>query len=259
MTAPLCAAVAKANVNLHCVLRNIEELCRCDAQAAEAVRGQDTALQFAVKGCDPATLSFRNGLCRYSRLPNERYSLRLSFSSPERFNRLMNGEKITPSFNLFGLFYVRFLFRNFAVLTERLEYYLKPKDETLLQDSQFFPVSTALTAFVVFQAIAEVGNDDPAGRAIVSRMPAGTVCAEIIGGPAISLRCEQGRLTAFSGKTESPNAVLVFKDMQTAGDVLRGKLDTHAAMAQGLFSIRGKIPMLETVNQLLYQVKRYLR
>ncbi|MDR3234525.1 MAG: hypothetical protein LBT46_12845 [Planctomycetaceae bacterium] len=250
--------LAKAGINLHCILRNIEELCRLDEKAAEAVQGRNVSLQFAVKGCDPVTLIFQNGICRYSRLRNERYSLRLYFSSPEKFNRLMNGEKVTPSFNVFGLFYARFLLKNFAVLTERLEYYLKPKDELLLNDRHFFSVSTTLTAYVAFQALAEVGNSDPAGKVIVAGMSSGTVCAEIGDGPSISLRCESGHLTVTTSKSESPNAVLVFKDMQAAGDILRGKIDTHAAMAQGIFSVWGKIPMVEAVNHLFYQVKRYL-
>ncbi|GHT45543.1 hypothetical protein FACS189454_05220 [Planctomycetales bacterium] len=251
-------AATKANISLHALLRNLQELCSMDEVALSAIENKNVAVQFFVKGLDAATFIFQNGTCRYSRSPEEKYKLRIAFSSPERFNRLMNGEKVAPSVNFFGLFYSGFIFKTFPVLTERLAYYLRPTDEKLFENEQFFRRNTTLMAYTTFYAFAEIGNGDPDGKSAVSDMGDGCINIEIKNGSTVHLISQFGKLTAYIGKHTTPSAEWIFENPRAANDVLRRKKNTVTAMSERLLTARGKVHQLDAMNRLLAKAEDYL-
>ena len=252
-------AKTKAGINLHAVLRNLQELCEVDEAASAIVKGKKIAVKFTVKGCDPMSLTFEDGKCAYARGGEASGELRLKFSKPEKFNKLIDGGSVVPGFNITGITKLGFMTKDFMKISERLEYYLRPKDPSLLEDKEFFRINTVFTAYTAFHALAEIGNLDPVGQAIAHRIPDGKIAIEIKEtGDALTISVSDGRMSAAIGKAENPNALMEFGNLDVVHRVLNGKTDVYSAMGEGLFAVSGLIPMLDNMSKLLGLVSRYL-
>ncbi|MDR3293422.1 MAG: hypothetical protein LBT20_04880 [Clostridiales bacterium] len=257
----------KASINLHAVLRNMQELCIFDETAAQVVKDKKITVGFSVKGCEPMALAFDNGTCKYLRgeaLQGDEMkgALKLSFSSPEKFNKLVNGEKVIPGFNLLGVTKLGFATKEFGVLSDRLAYYLQPKPEEvaeLLKDKAYFETQTTLLAYTAFHALAEIGNYDPIGKEVAKRMGESKISIEVENGPAITISSDKNaHMSAKIGKEMNPKARMVFKNLKVVNDVLNGKTGAFSAMGAGLFNISGNIHVLDEMNRLLSLVSKYL-
>ncbi len=252
-------ARAMASVNLHAVLRVLEDLVERDLVAADLIRAARTRVTFVVPGLPKLSLTFTDGVCTASasptRLPPDHDDIVLAFTSPSHFSKLMDGTG-TP-IPLKGLRRIGFLKGEFTALTDRLESVLRPTPEALA-DPEFARLSTTLTAYVAFFALAQIGNLDPLGKANAARIADGTINVEIIDGPAVSIEASGGHLTVRKGAAEHARAVMTFDSLDSAGGVLTGTLDSYAALGDGRLAIRGYVPMLDNMNKLLVLVARYL-
>ncbi len=65
-----------------------------------------------------------------------------------------------------------FLLKDFGKLTARLEYFLRP-DEKTVQDEKFKEISTLLTFYTAFNALAEIGMNDPVGVQVIKKRRTG--------------------------------------------------------------------------------------
>lgn len=244
-----------ASINLHSVLRNIEDLCLLDSEANSLIRGKNISIQFSVKGIPKALLSFQDGKCTMKRGEGS-HDINLYFKSPEHFNQMIEG-KANP-IPLKGLTKIGFLKNEFMKLTERLTYYLKPT-ELLLKNPDYARINTILTAYTAFFALAEVGNNDELGRLNASRIPNGIVGVSVLnGGPAISIIAKEGRLQAIKGIEGHVRATMTFDSLETANGLLNGKVDSYTCIGNGKLVIKGFIPMIDNMNKLLGQVPAYL-
>ncbi|MDR2046674.1 MAG: hypothetical protein LBP79_01985 [Clostridiales bacterium] len=258
-------AKTKASINLHAVLRNVQELCDIDDAAKDVVKDKKITVKFSVKDCEPMALAFDSGKCTYLRGDAldggaAKGALKLYFSSPEKFNKLVDGEKVTP-IPSGAITKIGFALKEFSVLTDRLSHYLRPKPEEkdeLLKDARYFEVNTTFLAYTAFHALAEIGNNDPVGREIAHRMPDGKINVEVKDGPAVGIAIKDGRMSVKIGSYENPSARMVFGNLQIVNDVLNGRTDVYSAMGAGLFAISGLIPLLDNMSKLLGSVARYL-
>ncbi|HKL93666.1 MAG TPA: hypothetical protein VJZ69_00085 [Clostridia bacterium] len=247
--------VTKAKINLFAVLRNIQDLCYLDSESQEIIRNQKISVQFNVADVGSATLKFADGKCEFSR-GKEKASLKLWFSSPEHFNKLIDGEKTIPIF--INIFQAGFLLNTFTKLAARLSYFLKPTQE-LLNDKDYFKINTYLTAYTAFFALCEIGNSDRIGKMIASRIPDGDIQLEVKEGPEMVLNIDKAHnMTARMGRTDMPRALMQFGALQTANDILNGKTDIFSCLGAGKFLIKGYLPMLDNMSKLLSFVSRYL-
>ncbi|MDR1906158.1 MAG: hypothetical protein LBQ27_04485 [Clostridiales bacterium] len=256
----------KAGINLHAVLRNMQELCAIDEAASAVVKGKKITVKFTVKGCEPMALAFNDGKCTYLRgeaLNGEALNgaLKLYFSSPEKFNKLVDGGNVIPMFNIGGIPKLKFVLKDFGVISDRLSYYLQPKPEEaeeLLKNKKYFEISTTLLAYTAFHALAEIGNTDPVGKEVAHRIGEGKINIEVVDGPAVAIIVKEGRLTAKIGLEPDPGAKMVFSNLEIVNRVLSGKTDAFSAMGAGLFNISGRIHLLDEMNKLLSLVSKYL-
>ena len=85
---------ALAYVNMYAILGAIPLLCRLDEQAAALIRNEKVSVGFSVRGGPAATLVFSDGTCTL-RDGVQGASIRLPFSSPEKFNGMIDGT-VTP-------------------------------------------------------------------------------------------------------------------------------------------------------------------
>jgi hypothetical protein len=248
--------LTKANINLFAVLRNLEDLCELDDTAKSLIGSRRIAIQFLVKNGPKALLEFKNGKCSLHE-GRGKCNIKLFFKSPAHLNRMFE-EKANP-IPLKGFTKIGFLTREFAKLTERLAYYLKPTAD-LLQDAGYFKINTFLTAYTAFFALAQIGNNDSIGILNAKRIPDGVISITVKnGGPSVHLIVKDGHLQAGKGPGPSPRACMTFTDIEVANAILNGRLDSYTAIGCGDFQVQGYIPMLDNMNKLLLQVPSYLK
>lgn len=248
--------LTKACINLHSVLRNLEDLCQLDSEAYSLIKDKNISIQFSVKDVPKALLSFKNGKCTMVKGEGP-HDMKLYFKSPEHFNQMIEG-KANP-IPLKGLSKISFLKNEFTKLADKLAYYLKPTDK-LLENPDYANINTILTAYTAFFALAEIGNNDKLGKLNASRIPDGVIAISVLGGgPSINIVAKGGRLQAKKGGEPDARALMTFDTLQTANGVLNGKLDSYTCIGNGKLVIKGFIPMVDNMNKLLAQVPAYLK
>ena len=244
-----------AYVNLFGVLGALPRLCELDPAAKQLAQVKKPfKLGFNVKGGPAATLNFENGACTMTE-GAENCDMRLSFSSPEKFNGMISGT-VTP-FPLKGLHHLLFLLRRFTKLTDILTKYLKAEPKAL-EDERFFTVSTELMFRVIAQSLAQIGNHDKIGSFSASNIVDGDIELSIEGGPAATIRVKDHALTTTFEAPEDPRAIMHFGSMRLARQLFDGQVNAVACIGRGEIEMRGMISMIDNVNRILDRVAVYL-
>jgi hypothetical protein len=243
-------------INLHAILRNLEDLCDLDPDARGIIMNKNLSILFAAKSIPPALLVFAKGKCKMTRGTGH-HDIKLFFKSPQHFNRMIDG--LASPIPLKGFTKISFLTGEFSKLAERLAYFLKPTPQ-LLEDERYSEINTILTAYTAFYALAEIGNNDPIGKLNAARIADGTVGIRVLnGGPEISLIAKGGKLEIKKGIEPEARAFMTFDSLDTASGILNGGLDSYACIGNGSLEIKGYIPMVDNMNKLLAQVAAYLK
>lgn len=245
----------RAAINLHAILRDMEDLCALDADAKALLSGHEANISFHVPGLEPLTLSVKDGGLTASRGARGG-GLRLGFLSPRHFNAMVAGTKMPLP--LGGFQQLKFLKNNFAALAKDLEKYLKPDNDSL-KDPVFLERNTRLTAAAAMYAASEIANSDPLGGQIARAMGEGAVLVEVPGGPAYTIRAEGGKLATLPGEQPPVHAWMRFSSLAVLGQVLRGELDSYLAIGRGDIAVFGRIPLADNLNKLLGLVSHYLK
>ena len=246
----------KANLNLYAVLKNLEDLVAYDSEAASLVKNWDVCIQFIVWHGPKAYCEFENGVCTVRRGKHKHPSVVLFFISPKHFNRMMSGKG--QPIPLKGLTRLGFLKADFTRVTDRLEYYLKPTDE-LLTDDSYLELNTRLTLNTAAFAVREIALLDPIGKLAASSVRDGSVNFKILpSGPCVHVDFQGGDIEARKGEAARPMAVMYMKNVRVANDFLNGRTDSFTAIVSGDVMIGGRIPMLESITLILDRIPQYL-
>jgi len=252
--------ITKAKINLYAILRNLEDLVELDPESKKIAQNiKPIAVEFNVKEVGSAVIAFKDGKCTFTR-GHGPASLRLYFTSPEHFNKLIDGENTIPLF--YNVFKVGFLLKEFTQLTDRMSYFLQPdpaKKADLLKDETYFKANTILTAYTAFFAMAEIANFDYVGKACAKRTIDGTIlCCIGDDGPAINFTVKGGKFVAAKGAVEKPYSTMKFATLEFAHKILNGEASSFGGMGSGEFEVTGALDMLEQVAKLLNVVSEYL-
>jgi hypothetical protein len=245
-----------ARVNLNALLRACERLPDLDTQALEIASGRRETIQFSVGGVGAARLAIGEGAIKF--LPGAgRCSINLWFPKPQSLNAMFAGTG--NPIPLKGLTKISYLKGPFTTLTDRLGYYLRTTPERL-SDKEYRDANAALSLVSAVFAIGEIGNSDRDGKLNAGRMPDGSILVGVgNGGPKLSVTASGGRLECGLGAPAKARARMVFSDLDAAGALLRGELDSYAAIGAEKLILGGYVPMLDTLNKILGIVPRYLR
>ena len=246
-----------AYVNMYAVFGAIPKLCELIPEARELIAGQNITLGFSVKGGPAATLVFRDGVCSL-REGAAGAVIRLGFSTPEKFNGMIDGT-VTPIPNLRGLFHLGFLLRHFMPLTDILSRYLRASDADLA-DGEFFNRSTELMLHVIAGAVATIGNHDTVGRVSASYIKDGNIFVGIADGPSVAVAAKDHRLAVISEPIGQKKCLsyMIFRDMHTARDLFDGRVNAVVSVGLGDIRIGGMISQIDNVNRILDRVSYYL-
>lgn len=244
-----------AYINLNAILGSIPRLCEMVPEAKQLIEGKDVSIGFDVKGGPAGTLVFKNGTCTFVD-GADNCDVKLPFSSPEKFNGLIDGT--TTPIPSKGFTKIGFLLKNFTKLTDILTNYLQP-EPSALKDPKFFETSTILMFHLIVEALAQIGNNDYVSRTSASYITDGAVRLAIGGGPAASIKAKDHVLTACH---EDPGkdftSSMEFVDMKVARDLFDGNINAVAAVGQGKVRIRGMVSQIDNVNRILDRVALYL-
>lgn len=255
-TFPMRHQSVKACLNLYAVLKNLEDLAAYDPETAAMVREWDISIQFSVLAGPRAWILFKDGACRVGRGDHQGPDVRLFFTTAGHLNKMMDGKGVPiplKGFNRLG-----FLSKEFAVVTKRLEYFLKPTD-ALLADQDYLAMNTRLSLNTAAYAVREIGLHDDIGKLVAKRVPEGAVVMKILpDGPAVHIRFKDGDIEAAGGETDHPKALMLMRDMAVANAFINNKIDSFSAIASGAVSIRGQIPMLDALSLMLDRIPIYL-
>ena len=245
-----------ARINLFGVLRSIQELVTLDVESRNLVKDTQLTVEFVIRGLCRGTLRFSSGACEFIEGRPDVVDVRLFFTSPAHFNRMVEG-KSNP-IPLKGWLKIGFLTGPFTKLTERLSYFLRPEGD-VLEDPGAFEINTKLTAFVAFHAVTEVANWDVRGRAYAAQVPDGVLQVDVQeGGPAIAIEVAAGRLRTLIGAQPDYRCLMWFRDLETLAAVLDDGTDSFVVFAGGRAGIRGYVPMADKLNSILGLLPGYL-
>ncbi|NLA77571.1 MAG: hypothetical protein GX851_07085 [Clostridiales bacterium] len=244
-----------AYINMYAVLGTLENLCELSDEASALIAGaKPVSIGFEVKDGPSATLYFKNGKCRMEQ-GADKCDVKLPFSSPEKFNGLIDGT-VTPIPSK-GFTHIKFLLKEFTALTDMLNKYMRP-DPQDLTDPEFFRISTTLMFYTISVAIAQIANNDEIGRFSAHHMVDGDIRMSVNEGPAATIRVKEHRLITIKKNPETPRAIMEFGSMELARDLFDGKVNAVACIGAGQISMRGMISMLDNMNRLLDRVALYL-
>ena len=246
----------KANLNLHAVLQNIEELTVLDREAADMVKNWDLSIRFAVRKGPRAFLNFSGGRCTYTEEPVRKPTISLYFLSHEHCNKMFD-DKAAPVI-LKGFTRIGFLLKDFPKLTKRLEYYLKPA-EGLLSDKKFLEVNTRMTLNTAVFAARDLARGERDSIMNAEQIGLGTMMIKVLpGGPAVTIDFGKNAISVKKEETSQPRCALYFKNVKIANDFFNGRIDTYSAVACGDVAIRGLALMLDSMAMILNRIPKYL-
>lgn len=245
-----------ARLNLHAVLQNIEDLVRLDPEMAEFSRSWNTSIQFSVFRGPAAYLEFKNGFCRHGIGTHPLPAIRLFFLSPGHLNRMFKNEAMPiplKGFNQLG-----FLKTDFAKLTARLEYYLKPPSP-IPDDPAYINIRTTMMLNTAVHAARELALLEPTCMKVAAATPPGVIQIGVLpDGPYAHLSMASGAVTAAKGPATKPSATMTFRDTRAAYALLSGQQDSFLAVAEGDVMLHGLLPMIDNIGLIFDRVEKYL-
>lgn len=243
-----------AYINLHAVLGSIPYLCELDEGARELIKNEKVSLGFRVKGGPSGALCFADGKAWFAE-ECDSCNIILPFSSPEKFNGMIDGT-VTPIPSK-GFTRIGFLLKRFMPLTDILSSYLRA-DEKALADTVFFEKSTLLMFRLIANAIAQIGNNDPIGKASASYIVDGVIKLAIGDEHVIGIEAKDHVLRVLPEMPEKFSSYMRFEDINLARDLFDGRVNAVAAVGEGKVRIGGMISQVDNVNRILDRVALYL-
>ena len=248
---------ALAYVNMYGVLGTLENLCQLDETAKKILQDlkKPVSLCFSVKNGPCCTYHFTKEGCRMTE-GDESCTCKMSFSSPEAFNDLIDKSKPgMPTKNPIQV--LAFLLGPFTKLTDRLNEVLRPTEEAM-KDRAFFEESTTLTLYTIAGAISALANNDSISKISADYTVDGDISLGIKDTAYVTLQVRDKHFTTIKNRCENPRAVMEFADLDLAAGLFAGKVSTINEMCKGTIRLRGMISMLDNVNRILDRVSVYL-
>lgn len=246
-----------AHLNLFAVLQNLEDLPALDGDAGRPADGCREAVQFSVVGGPSAWVAFDGGACRHGRGRHERPTISLLFVSPGHLNAMFAGRAVPPV-PVRGVTRLGFLKGDFTRLTKRLEYHLRATGPDL-EAPERLRATTAMTLNTAVHAARELAALEPESQRIASRIAPGVLEIGVPpDGPFAWLEFGPDGPRAGKGRAERPAALMHFRDVRAAYDLLSGRVDGFRAVADGSLALWGRIPLIDDVGLILDRVSRHL-
>ena len=244
-------------INCHVLLSLLEPLAEYDGETREMLKGMNFSFQIMVSGGPTGHIVVRDGGVTYKDGKKSFASLSLWFPSPEQMNGMFKGQKSTL-IPLFTSFKFPAYIRTFKALSGRFQYYMQGDDQVHQKHREFI---TALLLEAAARGIKYTAENDPYIAPKVAPIPDGVLDIFVEDKPEIG--CSIVKTGAFftvsrGCSVKKPNAMLIFKDIETAYGVLKGKTNAIVALGLNRVSIRGYLPMVQGIFPVLDRLGQFL-
>ena len=239
---------ALSYANMYGVLGTLHKLCELDSKSKEILGKikKPISVCFDVKNGPCRTFHFDKKGCKITE-GAENADCKMSFSSPEKFNLMINEGK--PGVPVKGIIKLLvFLSGTFTELTNRLTELLRPSDEAL-KDRAFFEASTLLTMYTVAGAISGLANSDS-----IAMISAGNT---VDGDVSLGIK-DKAQVTIRIKEAQNPKAIMEFADIDLAYGLFGGTVSTINEMCKGNIRLAGVLSMVDNINRILDRVSIYL-
>lgn len=247
-------AATLAAINQRAVLRTLAHLPELDPETATLTSGDRVTIQFKVPGLATSRLVIGGGTIGWFD-GNGPSTISPLFPKPQMLDKMFEGTGLPIPVK--GATKLKYLTGTLTAITDRLTYFLRPTPEAL-EDPEYTRINTIPALHLASYAMAEIANHDEAGQAIASRMPDGAVVLSVEDGPALTLVMRDHVARVHDGRDPNRRSMMIFKDLQTAGQVLRGELPAFTAIGRQQLELGGYVPLLDEMNKLLAIVPRYM-
>lgn len=245
-----------AYINMYAILGTLENLCELDENArALLTNKKPVSIGLEVKNGPAATIMFKNGYCRMEDGCRSDCTIKLPFSSCEKFNGMIDGT-VTPVPSK-GFLHIGFLLKSFTALTDLLTKYMRPDPEDL-KDEHFFEISTNLMFYTITVALAQIANHDAIGMFSADHIVDGDILMSIAGGPKATLRVKNHHIVTIKKDMGRCRSLMEFDDIKLARELFDGKVNAVACIGEGSIKMGGMISMIDNVNRILDRVALYL-
>ena len=246
----------KAHLYLHAVLPQLEEVVRVDRAAQQVVAGWRSSIGLRVAGGPGLRLEVAAGRLQALRRGRGLPSLGLLLLGPGAAVRMFEGGGAVP-LPWVGAWRPR-LIGGLRALSARLQYYLRSEREQLEVDGTF-ATAVAIRLAVLVYAIGVLAEAwDEGWRIAASSAADGVAEIGIVAHPPLQITSRQGRLQVARGAQSRANVTVQFADPDTAYGVLTGALELWTALGTGEVRLRGQLPLLDPILQLMSRVGRFL-
>ena len=246
-----------AYVNMYGVLATLENLCEIDSEAKAVCTSlkKPVSICFDVSDGPCCTFHFTKDGCSMSE-GSYGCTCKMSFSSPEKFNALIDDSKPgMPTKNIAQV--LSFLLGPFTKLTDRLTKLLMPSEEDL-KNRAFFEESTILTFYTIAGAISALANSDSISQQSALYTVDGDVQMGITDVCYATLRVRDHKFTTIKEKPDAPRAIMEFNSIDLAAGLFNGTASTMAELCAGNIYMAGMISMVDNMNRILDRVAAYL-
>ncbi len=245
-----------AYINMYAIFGTLENLCEIDENARALLKNKKPiSIGFEVKDGPAATLYFKNGYCRLEDGCAPGCTIKIPFSSCEKFNGMIDGT-VTP-IPTKGLLHIGFLLKSFMPLTDLLTKFLRPDPEDL-KDEKFFEESTVLMFYLITVALSQIGNHDAIGTFSADHIVDGDILMSIAGGPKATIRVKNHHMITIKKDLGNARSLMEFGGIKLARDLFDGNVNAVACIGEGSIKMGGNISMIDNVNRILDRVALYL-
>lgn len=234
-----------ARLYLQAVLPAMEELAQVSPRARALIAGWDCAVEFAVVGQGGAAVRFRDGMVSVLRERYREAAISLWFVSSRQLVNQFTGLGFSLPLPRRGIFRMASLWR-FHRVGKILEEELEQHPQLLLS--------------VALGSMGPLVEDDAKARELMRDCPAGV--AEF-GVPTCGLfgwvEWRNGEIKWGRGRAARAADVTVqFHDERIALAALRGELDEWAAIGAGDLTVRGLVPLAESLGAVMERAEGYV-
>lgn len=246
-----------ASLHLHAVLPNLAKVATYDPTAKDIVGKWRGKIQFSILAGPSIHFIFDQGKVTAIRGKTSLPKLWIIFFTSEQANKMFTG-KGTALPAIWGLWHPLML-RGILKLSHILEEYLQPSPKALADPAvKRFIVN--LTLDTITNGVEILSRMEPRAREYAMASPKGTVEFRILpGGPVKRLtHLGDGQLALADGAVVRPNAIMEFKDIDTAWALFNDELDVMAAIGTGDIRLRGLIPLVDSIAAIMDILSHYL-
>ena len=245
-----------AGIFLRALLPLLEKICSFDEEAKEIIKGWNLSLMLHFPG-EGTTLFFKDGRLKVRREKVLLPSIALYFTSPAKVVKMMFGEKVIP-LPWWGIWRISVL-KNFEPLAKKIEKYLQA-DEEFIKDEKNLRFVVSLYLNLILYGVKEVGEKEEKADKIISNTPDGVLQINVLpDGPYGYLQIREGRIYPGEGKWEGKvNAFMEFASLKAAYELFTRRLDGSAGIGLLKIRVRGNIPLVEVLDEILGKLPKYL-